>query len=163
MARLTIGKTRPALPLALLSLCAAGVGGCVERELTVDTDPPGALVYLNDQEVGRTPFKKEFLWYGTYDVTIRKDGYEPLRTKAPVIAPWWQFFPIDLIPELLPFRLNDSHRLTFTLKPTSESKVDPDRLVRRAESYKQSLESGEKPAKLPKSGPATGPTTGPAR
>jgi len=148
--------TRAALLLGF-SLAGVGAGGCVERELTVDTDPPGALVYLNDQEVGRTPFKKEFVWYGTYDVTIRKDGYEPLRTKAPVIAPWWQFFPIDLIPEILPFRLNDSHHLTFTLKPTSESKVDPDRLVWRAEAYKQSLESGEKPAKLPKTAPATGP------
>jgi hypothetical protein len=161
MARPKTGNTRAALLLALF-VAAVGAGGCVERELTVDSEPRGALVYLNDQEVGRTPFKKEFLWYGTYDVTVRKEGYEPLRTTAPVIAPWWQFFPIDLVPEVLPFRLNDTHHLSFTLKPTSETKVDPDRLVQRAEVYKESLESGEKPAKLPKTRPSA-PTTGPAR
>jgi hypothetical protein len=36
--------------------------GCMQRELVVQSDPPGAIVSLNDREVGRTPFKKTFLW-----------------------------------------------------------------------------------------------------
>ena len=37
---------------AVLGLVAAG---CVERTITVRSDPPGALVYLDDVERGETP------------------------------------------------------------------------------------------------------------
>ncbi len=50
--------------------------GCVQRQLTVTTDPPGTLVHLNGQEFGRTPVTRDFTWYGTYDVELRKEGYE---------------------------------------------------------------------------------------
>ena len=32
-----------------------GLTGCVQRTITVNSDPQGALVYLNDIEIGRTP------------------------------------------------------------------------------------------------------------
>src|SRR5436190_9742910 len=93
-------------PLTLIMLVTAG--GCgVEREMTIESDPPGALVYLNDTEVGRTPLKKDFTWYGKYDVVLRKDGYEPLQAKTDVNAPWWQWVPFDFFAELSPVRLTD--------------------------------------------------------
>ena len=53
-------------------------GGCgVERTLQIESNPPGALVHLNGEEVGRTPMRKAFVWYGTYDVQLRKDGDLP--------------------------------------------------------------------------------------
>ena len=63
------------LPIVLL-------GGCVKRTIMVTSDPEGALVWLNEREVGRTPVEVEFLYYGTYDVRLVKDGYEPLLTKG---------------------------------------------------------------------------------
>ena len=42
---------RSAFVLAILAVTIAGCG--VQRSLTVKTDPPGALVYLNGLEVGR--------------------------------------------------------------------------------------------------------------
>ena len=39
----------------------------------VQSDPPGALVYLNGEEVGRTPLAHDFLWYGNYDVELRSE------------------------------------------------------------------------------------------
>jgi hypothetical protein len=128
--------------LSLISLC----GGCVERTLTVRTDPPGALVYLHDQEVGRTPFSKRFIWYGTYDVQIRKDGYQTLKTKSPVIAPWWQWVPFDLVAELIPAKLEDPHTVSFTLKPRSQEQVDPAAIVERGEDLADQLESSRLPA-----------------
>ena len=67
----------PAGVLGLLLLFVAAVTGCnrVERNLQVTSNPPGALVYLNGQEAGRTPMNKSFVWYGTYDVQVRKEGY----------------------------------------------------------------------------------------
>ena len=65
------------IPLLMLPLLCTG---CVRRTISIVSNPPGALVWLNDREVGRTPIEVEFLYYGTYDVRIVKDGYEPLIT-----------------------------------------------------------------------------------
>ncbi|HQI29243.1 MAG TPA: PEGA domain-containing protein, partial [Sedimentisphaerales bacterium] len=49
-------------------LCLTGVllTGCVERRLTIYTEPPGAIVTLNDQEIGVSPVTVPFNWYGDY-------------------------------------------------------------------------------------------------
>ena len=143
--------------MAAASRCAAilllaVVGGCVQRTLTVRSDPPGALVFLNDQEFGRTPVTRNFLWYGTYDVEVRMDGYQALKTTAKVWAPWWQWFPIDLLAEALP--LTDHHELRFTLHPPSAREVDAHVLVERGEQLKGALEFGTKPATRPTTRPS---------
>ena len=123
---------------------AALVTGCarVERTLTVESDPPGALVYLNDQEVGRTPMTKEFLWYGTYDLRLRKEGYRTLVAQPRVWAPIWQVPPFDLIAEFVPFRLEDRHRLSYAMTPiTDEIEPSSDEMVARAEELEGMLES----------------------
>ncbi len=61
------------ISLAVLA-AAAGLTGCVERTITVTSDPSGALVYLNDTEIGRTPVTVPFTFYGTYDVRLEHDG-----------------------------------------------------------------------------------------
>src|SRR5215208_5815255 len=109
----------------------ASLAGCVERTLTIDSDPPGALVYLNDQEVGRTPLRREFAWYGWYDVAVRKEGYRTVKASSPVIAPPWMWVPLDLVMELLPFPVKDRHRLHYKLAQQTEEDVDPARIVRR--------------------------------
>ena len=116
-------------------------GGCVERRLVVESDPPGALVWLNDQEVGRTPLEREFVWYGTYDVRLRKEGYQTVRTRSKVWAPWWQIPPLDLIAELVPARLQDRKRLSYTLEPAEP--VDTGEFIARAVEMRGRLESSE--------------------
>ena len=139
--------------LAVL-LLACVCGGCVERTLTVTSTPPDALVYLNDQEVGRTPFKKRFLWYGWYDVQVRKTGYKTLKTSSAVIAPWWQWIPFDFVAEVLPIRFPDDHPLTYHLEPLSQAQVDPEAISDRGQALREKLESSRMPQ------PATKPTTG---
>ena len=168
-------KTRPSGPslnggfivlLALLPL------GCIQRQLTVHSDPEGAVVFLNDREMGRTPFTREFLWYGNYDVVLRMDGYQTLKTVAPVNAPIWQFVPFDAITDFLP--LKDEHTISFKLKP--DAPVDPQLLVQRGFEMQQELESSQHTvrhsvldvhpppvkATLSTTEPTTEPTTGPA-
>ncbi len=60
-------------------------------------------------------------WYGKYDVAVRKEGYETLKTERWVVAPWWQWPPIDLVAELLPLPLRDRRRLSFELEPAGEA------------------------------------------
>ncbi len=125
--------------LGLMLLLALLPVGCVQREMIVVSNPPGAVVYLNDREMGRTPFKKEFLWYGNYDVVLRKDGYQTLKTSAEITAPFWQFVPFDLVTDFLPLR--DEETISFSLKP--DVPTDPRLLVQRGEQMQAELESSE--------------------
>lgn len=127
-----------------VSVAAASLAGCaggVDRTLVVESDPPGALVYLNDQEVGRTPAETPFLWYGTYDLALRQEGYQTVKVKPRVWAPWWQIPPLDLLAELVPIPLEDRRRLAYTMKPLPE--VSADRLIERAEQMRTRLESSD--------------------
>jgi hypothetical protein len=110
--------------------------------MTVTSNPPGALVWMNNQEVGRTPFTRDFTWYGWYDVQVRADGHETLDTTTRVIAPWWQWPPFDLFAELLP--LKDRRQIHYTLEPVSPEPVDPQDLIGRAEEMRGELRGGDK-------------------
>ena len=117
------------------------IGGCVERTLSVTTDPPGMLVYLNDQEVGRTPLQHDFIWYGTYDLILRKEGYRSIKTTVPIIAPFYEWVPLDLVAELQPATLTDNHNLFFKLEPETAESSDPAPLMERAEDLRGKLTS----------------------
>ena len=62
--------------LAILALWAVCLGpaGCVQRSITITSDPPHAIVWLNDEEIGRTPVTVPFTFYGKYDVRIVHEG-----------------------------------------------------------------------------------------
>ena len=98
-------------------LLMALADGCVERTMTLQTNPPGALVYVNDQEAGRTPVTRDFNWYGVYDVVVRKDGYEPIKTSATIMAPLYEWVPFDLFAELSPIKFKDHRDLSYDLTP----------------------------------------------
>jgi hypothetical protein len=122
------------------SVALAG-GGCVEQTMTLDSDPPGALVYMNDQEIGRTPLTRDFTWHGNYEVRVRKDGYDTLKTTTNVKAPWWQWVPFDLAAQLLPLRFTEHQHFTYALTPASTQPADPDQLITRAQELRDRLQS----------------------
>jgi hypothetical protein len=124
-----------------------GGAGCVQRTLTVRTDPPGALVFLNDQEIGRSPVTRNFLWYGVYDVEIRLEGYQSIKGTAPVIAPWWQWVPFDFFAEA--FAVTDHHDLYFALRRPNDRLEEPELIVKRAEDLRRQLRSSQRPTSLP--------------
>ena len=104
--------------ICLLSLCLAGMGGCVRRTLTIETQPAGALVFLNDEEVGRSPVTTDFTWYGDYEVIIRKQGYQTLNTNFVLKTPWYQVIPFDFFAEVLwPGHIVDAHTRHFEMAP----------------------------------------------
>lgn len=97
---------RAHLSLAATGLFAlfsgAGGAGCVQRTISITSEPAGALVWLNDQEVGRTPLAVPFKWYGVYDVRLEKEGYSPKWTTGEAAMPWWEAPGPDLVAELIP-------------------------------------------------------------
>jgi hypothetical protein len=126
---------------ALLLFCVllVGVAGCVERKLTINTNPSGALVLLNDEEIGVTPVTTSFNWYGDYNVTVRKPGYVTLRTHRKLQAPWYDCFPFDFFVQVLyPGRIVDSYQWSFDLAPQKEiSRQDLIQASQRLEDFSQ--------------------------
>jgi hypothetical protein len=125
----------------MIAMTGALPGGCVERKLTVNSEPQGALAYLNNQEIGRTPVTRDFTWYGDFDVQLREEGYHTRKTHKHVTAPWWQWPPFDLLAEVLPVRLVDERQMTFTLKPASPEPAEPAALLDRAGELRAQLQS----------------------
>ncbi len=112
--------------------------GCVERELTINTEPQGAFVFLNDEEIGTSPVTVSFEWYGDYNVRISKEGCETLNTHRKLKAPWYDKFPYDFFAMLRPKRTVDSYQWSFELTPKKE--VSREELIQNAQELKKQLE-----------------------
>lgn len=94
--------------LVSLVIAPFALTGCVERKFVVTSNPPGAFVQLNGQVVGPTPADISFDYYGDYDITLTKDGFETLKVHQPMKAPWYEYPPLDFISEnLIPWRIKD--------------------------------------------------------
>lgn len=125
--------------LSSVSLIAAIVlSGCVERRLTINTRPQGALVVLNDEEVGQSPVTVSFEWYGDYCVRISKEGYETLDTHRELKGPWYDKFPFDFFAQLVsPKRIVDSYEWTFEL--SEKQQISREELIKNAKELKKQL------------------------
>ena len=113
--------------------------GCVERRLIIHTEPPDAVVWLNDEEIGTSPVSVGFNWYGDYKVRIEKQGYEILNTHRDLPRPAEDYFPLDFFAEVLwPGTITRDTAWTFTLEPASHPSVDE--LLERAVQIKKQAE-----------------------
>jgi hypothetical protein len=120
-------------------LCLA-LAGCVKRTMRITSDPSGALVWVNDREVGRTPVDVGFVYYGTYDVRLIKERFEPLLTFGEAKPPLWDNVPLDLAAELLPFELHSNVHWHYVLEPRDDSR---EALIERGEDLRSELAAEE--------------------
>ncbi len=124
--------------LAVGLVAAVIIGGCVERKLTIKTEPQEALVVLNDEEIGTSPVTVSFEWYGDYNVRISKEGFETLKTHRNLKAPWYDKFPFDFFAGVLnPKRIVDEYEWTFEL--STKKQISREELIRNAEELKEQL------------------------
>jgi hypothetical protein len=115
------------------------LSGCVERQLTINTEPQEAVVVLNDEEIGTSPVTVSFNWYGDYNVVISKEGYETLKTHRELKGPWYDKFPFDFFAQLLtPRRIVDRYEWTFELAQRQE--MEREELINKAEALKNQLD-----------------------
>src|SRR5438046_8549070 len=85
-----------------------GLPGCVERRYVIESDPPGALVLVNGQPIGTTPVDGYFVYYGNYNFTLIKDGFQTKQVSQRIASPWYEYTPLDFISEnLYPGKLED--------------------------------------------------------
>lgn len=114
---------------------AACLVGCVEREMTITSDPAGALVRISDNEKGRTPVTVPFTWYGDYDIILSREGHQTLKTHANLRPPIYEIPPLDFFSAIAPWTYHDRRYLHYTL--TKLSPPDEEALLERAEELRR--------------------------
>ncbi len=120
----------------LAALVCAGQCGCVQRRFTVRSNPPGAVVYVDDYEIGTTPVSHDFVYYGTRKIRLVKDGYETLTVLQRFPTPWYQIIGIDFIAEnVVPGEIRDERVVDYQLQP--QVIVPTEQLLGRAENLRR--------------------------
>jgi len=146
------------LPLFAL---LAGLTGCVERRFVVETNVPGAQVYVNQNPVGPSPADARWDYPGKYQFRVVAQGYEPLTRVENVKARWYDYPPLDFVVETLwPFHVEDVRRFRFDLQPATQIRTDE--LLDAANSLRaqgQSLPPPKYPDPQPKVVVPPGPVT----
>jgi len=135
--------------------------GCVTRRLTMRSEPPGAKVYVGDEEIGITPVSHDFTYYGTRKIRMVKDGYETLIVNQPIPAPWYQIPPLDFVSEnIVPGEIRDERVITYQLSPLKLQ--GRDQLLQKANALRgASLGQAAPGPVVPAGGGVPGPVGGP--
>lgn len=134
-----------ALLLCFLALSAA----CVERSIWIRTEPEGARVRVNGDEIGHSPVNWGFDHYGEIRVETQKPGYEPQQTLVDLKAPWYEYPVIDFFSDIVwPGKIRDEHAVSIRLSKSPQSMTEEERKAigkRLAESAKRMREETRKP------------------
>lgn len=102
----------------LALLLAMSASGCMHRRLTVRSDPPGAAVLIDGEEVGFTPVSIDYTYYGTREITLVKDGYRTRTLMQKIPTPWYQWFPLEFVTDNFALTsIRDKREVLYTLEP----------------------------------------------
>ncbi len=124
-----------------VGLIALSSTGCVRRRLTVRTNPPGALVYVDHQLVGPSPASTSFVYYGTRHIEVVGDGYRTEKVLRTFYPKWYQIPPLDFVAETLwPWELRDQRVVDITMLP--QPTVASEELIARADEMRLQAANG---------------------
>lgn len=133
---------------ALFTLSFTILSGCVLRSLTIDSEPSGATVYLDDKLVGETPVTILFTYYGARKIMLEKTDaegillYERKIVYEKIKPPFYQIVPLDFFSELiLPLKLKDEHYFTYQLDPLKQLPKEElqESVIKNAEELRERL------------------------
>ncbi|MHC4661028.1 MAG: PEGA domain-containing protein [Planctomycetota bacterium] len=132
-------KTGKAIIRAALIILAVAVlltaSSCIKRQIIITSRPAGAEVFVNGRQAGETPTAIDFEFYGIREIMVRKPlcgshnyYYMTERKIVDVRAPWFEYFPIDIFADvLLPFTIQDRHRVHFDMQKHAPTREDRER------------------------------------
>ncbi|MDO4628922.1 MAG: PEGA domain-containing protein [Planctomycetia bacterium] len=108
------------LCLTILTTC-----GCLRRRMTINSNPPGATVYVDGHQIGKTPVSTDFTYYGTRNIRLEMDNYQTMVVKQKVAPPWYEFPPLDFFTETFSANeIKDHHVWTYDLQQRTISSDD---------------------------------------
>ena len=97
----------------------------MQRRMTIRSNPPGALVYVDDYQIGTTPVSTDFVYYGTRKIRLVKDGFETLTVRQPIPVPWYEVFPLDFVSEnLWPWEIRDERVVDLAMAPAESQPAE---------------------------------------
>ena len=108
--------------------------------MIIRTNPPGALAYVDDNEVGLTPVAISPIYYGNRKIRLVKDGCETLTLIQSVPPPWYEIPPLDFFAEnVVPGRIHDVRTFDYQLRP--QCVVPKEELLPRAENLRRGTQT----------------------
>jgi hypothetical protein len=142
-----MAMTRRTTLLAAAAFVAGLLPGCIEQRYVIESDPPGALVFVNGQALGPTPVDGYFTYYGTYNFTLVKDGYQTKVVQQKISTPWFELPGVDFVTEnLYPGKVEDVRRFRYALEPLVQTPTD--QLLQQAEQLRnrgRAVQGGDPP------------------
>ena len=116
----------------LIGVLVVSQAGCVQRRMTIRSNPPGATVFVDQVQIGTTPVSHEFIYYGSREIRLVKDGYETLTVLQPTVRPWYQFpgIPEFVSENMVPREIRDEQ--VFAYQMTPQRVVPTEQLLSRA-------------------------------
>jgi hypothetical protein len=125
----------------LISVLLLPLAGCVRRRLTVRSAPAGATVYIGDEPIGQTPVSTPFVYYGTREIQLVKDGFETLTVKQRFDPPWYEYPVLDFFSEnLWPWEIRDERVVDFQMIP--QQIVPTERLLENGQQLRDAATQG---------------------
>jgi hypothetical protein len=122
--------------LVLIVCVALAATGCVQRRFVVQTNVPGAQVFVNNQPAGPSPADFPWDYTGVYEFRAVAPGYDPLVQRVKIRPKWYEYVGIDLFFEVLyPFNIEDVRRINLELQPSAI--VRTDELLNRANELRE--------------------------
>jgi len=115
---------------------------CVERSIQVESDPPGAMVILDEVKSGFTPITIPFSHYGVRKIRIEKLGYQKKTLIEDIERPWYETTGISIFADVFwPFTIEDVHAYKVKLEPLKEEGSRG--LIERAQEARQKIEGAK--------------------
>ena len=109
--------------LLIIAAVAAGTG-CIDRRFVVESNVPGAQIFVNGRPIGPSPADTGWEYPGRYEFRAVAPGYEPLTQCKLVKARWYDYAPFDfMVGVLWPFHIEDVRRFQFELTPARQVNV----------------------------------------
>jgi hypothetical protein len=109
--------------------------------MTVRTNPPGATVSVDNQVIGTTPAASSFVYYGTREFRIEKDGFRTETIRKRFNPPWYELPGLDFVSETLwPGEIRDERIIDVELVPRVLE--PPTDVVERADSLRTQSRTG---------------------
>ncbi len=132
--------TRQVYPFLAAAALLFLATGCLERYLTIESQPSGARVLIDGKFAGRTPILERPINHtGQHQFTLEKDGFQRHQSMEAVSGPWYCQFPLDIVTELLiPHTFKVEHKFAFKLKKAGEPNAQE--LAKRAEALQRKAE-----------------------
>jgi hypothetical protein len=132
------------MPLLLFGLVLTALSGCVERRMTIRThvdNQGGALVYIDNEEVGPSPVSTGFTYYADREIKLVKDGYESVTLIQPIRAPWWDSLFLEFFTEnLWPLTLRDERQFQYNMPPAVS--VSTGEVIQRGQQLRTEAQQG---------------------